>query len=366
MSDPTPLERPKFDEHAARRVAERHDRDSAPYFAGRAKEIEAFEAAIRNAREATAAVFRIYQGAPGCGKTSLAKHLEHTCELRALVVSFTHDETFDREALARKVKNQVISRNKISKSLAAIGEFAATTLRNQELSREAQEEFARNRIKDECLVVHIDEAHAMPDSFKLLLVGLHVQRPGVPCVVLLTGLGHTAEVVTGHAGLSRIAGDTVVQMGGMSKGECAESTWKMLRELRPHGPDEQKARLAELTAELSFGWPQHLNIAQKSLCEELLRTNGQAEPVDTRRMARKTAARRAEYYERRIQHPRSTAIQRSLTGCWPELPATRTFATRTICGRSVPTSSKSTDRRAASPWTRRRAGSLVKLSVKRA
>ena len=296
------MKRTMFDSELAQRIRERHDRDTAPFFSGRTKEIEAFEAAVRNAREATAAVFRIYQGAPGCGKTSLANHLKDACENRALVVSFSHDEEFDREALARKVRNQVISRSRISKALAAIGEFAATTLRNQELSEEAQREYARHKLKDECLVVHIDEAHAMPDGFKPALAGLHVGRPGVPCVVLLTGLGHTAEVVTDHPGLSRLASNAVVQMGAMSAGECAESTSKMLEALRVHGTDAEKAGLAELTADLSFGWPQHLNIAQTAVCGELVRSRGEAGDIRTDVVRDETAVGRGRYYAGRLDH----------------------------------------------------------------
>ena len=291
-----------FDSKLAQRIAERHDRDAAPYFSGRAKEIEAFEVAVRNAGEDTAAVFRIYQGAPGCGKTSLANHLKDACENRALVVSFSHDEEFNREALARKVRNQVISRSRISKALAAIGEFAATTLRNQALSEEAQRDYARYKLKDECLVVHIDEAHAMPDGFKPTLAGLHVGRPGVPCVVVLTGLGHTARVVTDHAVLSRLANDAVVEMGAMSAGECAESTSKMLDALRVHGTVAEQTRLAELTADLAFGWPQHLNIAQTAVCKELIRTRGEARSIRTDIVQDETALGRARYYAGRLDH----------------------------------------------------------------
>ena len=200
------------------------------------------------------------------------------------------------------MRNQVISRSRISKALAAIGEFAATTLRNQELSEEAQREYARHKLKDECLVVHIDEAHAMPDGFKPTLAGLHVGRPGVPCVVLLTGLGHTARVVTDHPGLSRLASNAVVQMGAMSAGECAESTLRMLDALRVHGTDAEKARLAELTADLSFGWPQHLNIAQTAVCGQLVRTRGEAGDVRTGVVRDETAGGRARYYARRLDH----------------------------------------------------------------
>ena len=60
-----------FDSELAQRIRERHDRDTAPFFSGRTKEIEAFEVAVRNAREATAAVFRIYQGRPAAARLPL-------------------------------------------------------------------------------------------------------------------------------------------------------------------------------------------------------------------------------------------------------------------------------------------------------
>ena len=60
-----------FDRRPARSLT-LDDRGIAPYFAGRKREIESFMDALAAAARKDQAVFRIFQGAPDCGKTSLA------------------------------------------------------------------------------------------------------------------------------------------------------------------------------------------------------------------------------------------------------------------------------------------------------
>ena len=64
-----------FNDELASELAGAEDRDDAPFFAGRRAEIAAFDNALTQAAKRTGAVFRVYQGAPGCGKTSLVNHL---------------------------------------------------------------------------------------------------------------------------------------------------------------------------------------------------------------------------------------------------------------------------------------------------
>lgn len=65
-----------FNSDQARKFIELGDRDIAPFFAGRAAEIWHFESSFTTLdwENTRTAAFRIYQGAPGCGKTSLVEH----------------------------------------------------------------------------------------------------------------------------------------------------------------------------------------------------------------------------------------------------------------------------------------------------
>ena len=93
--------------------------------------------------------------------------------------------------------------------------------------------------RDATLVLHMDEAHARAPRVGDMLVGLYTTGIGVPCVMMLTGLGQTRAVVTAIHGLSRLARNATVEMGAMTEQECAESTLMMLDAL---GVDGTRAR----------------------------------------------------------------------------------------------------------------------------
>ena len=70
-----------FDSELARALLEEVDRDTAAFFAGRRAEIQRFDEALRTVEHRfegnERALFLVYQGAPGCGKTSLVSHLRN-------------------------------------------------------------------------------------------------------------------------------------------------------------------------------------------------------------------------------------------------------------------------------------------------
>ena len=71
----------RFDAPRAHQLLRQRDRDDAPFFAGRRAEIQRFDDALAEVggrrEHDNAATFLVYQGAPGCGKTSLMHHLRH-------------------------------------------------------------------------------------------------------------------------------------------------------------------------------------------------------------------------------------------------------------------------------------------------
>ena len=68
-----------FNAALASRIEKGGDRDVAPYFAGREREMSHFDDALVEVDyKKKQTVFRVFQGAPGCGKTSLLHHLRET------------------------------------------------------------------------------------------------------------------------------------------------------------------------------------------------------------------------------------------------------------------------------------------------
>ncbi len=154
--------------------------------------------------------------------------------------------------------------------------------------------------------LHIDEAHSLPNNALEVLTELHVGGLGetdqIPCVVVLTGLGHTKEHLNRHPGLARAGNSTTINMTAMTHQECVDSTIWMLAELKPdNGPSGAKQSLASMAAEAAFGWPRHLQSAQKAICEALLEADGNALALDHNQIKARCAELRAEYYEERMK-----------------------------------------------------------------
>ncbi len=264
-----------MDTQAIQRFLTTTDRNRADFFAGREREIASFHQAVSAAQLEKQAVFRVYQGAPGCGKTSLVEYLHKTNAASALFVAVEPEDLVSREALANRI------------------------------DREGQDQQTANEAirAGAVLVLHLDEAHARVTEEEKMLVTLHVQGIGLPCVMLLTGLGHTAEQLANIPALSRPARHSVMDMGVLSHEECVASTHMMLKAFRIRGKEAERTAICEQIAAMSHGWPQHLNTAQKVLCEYLLRVNGELTRVDMHRVQQTSGTERHLYYESRIDYP---------------------------------------------------------------
>lgn len=283
-----------FNYELARAVARGRDRDTARFFAGRLAEIRRFDDALAELDERgkhdRAAEFVIYQGAPGCGKTSLLNHLR---ELPAyddvLFVTVGLRDLAHEDPLKSLVWGHIEEA-----APARPGEIAGFA----ETSRRPEQKNQRVR----AVVLHLDEAQVVDETAKPGLLMLHTAGLGYPCAMVMTGLGHTKRRVSSISGLSRLAGNATVGMAGMAVDECAESTLMMLRELDVDGTDGEKESAADLVATLSQGWPHHLCGAQIALCRELLGAFGVLRDVDTGQVRRQSHENRHAYYFGRLAH----------------------------------------------------------------
>ena len=277
------------------------DRDRALFFAGREVEIKTFENALTQASGKPQAVFRVYQGPPGCGKTSLAAHLEETRADRTLFVRCGVEDFESRKTLAECIYTAAIDkRGFLAQAGAAAARAASARFSVAESADPILQALARRTQKDATLVLHLDEAHGRAAECAALLRELHAVGARVPCVVLLTGLPRTHDVVTAIEGLTRLARDAVHDVDELPAKACAESTRAMLDALNVDGTERERDMLADLTAELAHGWPQHLNGAQAALCVEFVRADGRVRDVNTAAVRERSDAARANYYAARL------------------------------------------------------------------
>ena len=272
------------------------------FFAGRSAEIQAFNDAVEETAEGDQTVFRVFQGAPGCGKTSLAAHLADIMSKRSLFVSLDNEDLRGRDALGLRLNEAAEETGDNKTRLFGMAlQAVAATFRAKEVGQELREALAAKNVRDLVVVLHLDEAQTVADTEADVLRGLHRRGlSGLPSVCLFTGLSHTADRIRGLEGLSRLAKNAVVNMAPLTDGECVESTAMMFRRLGVDGSEkERNAALAVIAVEAS-GWPQHLFCAQQALCRELLRTNGDLGAIDLNKVRTETGTERTAYYEGRL------------------------------------------------------------------
>ncbi len=291
-----------FDRETAQKLKFR-ERDVAPFFAGRKSEIAAFEEALETSKESTQAIFRIYQGPPGCGKTSLADYLSRTSSDSLLFTQFSKSDDFDKESLAVAIEEALSADNTPFALAKDVTVFALSLFSKDKAAEIVKERTVRDVPKSKHIVIHIDEAHAMNEAFDDFIETLHTKGVGWPCVVLLTGLNHTKRRIVSIKGMSRLEEEgATMNMGELSHEECVESTMNMLGTISAEGCREAAAHRV---ATLSFGWPRHLNRAQKALRDELLleQVDGNLDRADFDQIKRKSDQSRTRYYDSRLNDP---------------------------------------------------------------
>lgn len=297
-----------FDADQARRLTRSRDRDTARFFAGRAVEIQRFDDALAGLEDRdeydNAAEFIIYRGAPGCGKTSLAKHLRHKRRDDALFVDIDLEHLATAEALVRRVLEQATEAGSLGSRIGGkVVQALGSRLRMRDVAQDVSDLVAMRVAKGTKLVLHLDEAQEIDRSERAGLVKLHTTGLGIPSVFVMTGLDHTPHSLGRLGGISRLSSNAIVKMGVMANAECVESTLMMLDELEIAGTNAEKSRAAQSVAALSFGWPHHLRGAQSALCRELVRTGGVLDEVDTDGVRSESERNRHDYYLGRLDHP---------------------------------------------------------------
>ena len=269
-----------FDRQAALDYSTMEDRDLAPFFAGRDDEIRRFDDALTNAGTG-ASVFRVYQGAPGCGKTSLLNRLMDIRSDRALFIDLGPDDFVSDGALIGRIGQEV------------------DPPRNNGIVGFASRNSGTAKPTYDVLVLYMDEAQVIAPSAAHGLRRLNTTGLGIPSVCLFVGLSHTQDRLR-EAGISRLSQEAVINMGAMDKRECASSVKMLLDDFGAVGDEEAKGAASAAVAEFSYGWPQHLFGAQKALCGELVRTDGALTRVDWQRVREESDHRRYEYYAGRL------------------------------------------------------------------
>lgn len=309
-----------FNRCKAHEVAEAVDRDDAPYFVGREREIAAFERALKNAkrRASGATVFTIYQGAPGAGKSALRHKLAARAKKDELHINVRLQHLESYEALTDRIHSALVERGGTltavvaSGAVAAAGKFAGEEVA-QTIDEALKTNLRTNLGESGALVLSLDEAQRLRNKHADTLTDLHTIGVGIPSVLLATGLSYTSDTFS-DLGISRGARDSVVEMGELTDGECAESTRKMLDDLGL-GPRSSQGGFPHSAGTISKGWPQHLQGYHRAVALELLRVDGNLERADPKRIIANSDKYRAAYYNDRLKGKGVLSRRRDITKC---------------------------------------------------
>ena len=304
------------------------------FFRGRDREYEVFRSAVTSLGEGmVGGGTMIFQGAPGAGKSALmgecmeAIRRHSTPETPWVAVSVNPDSLRFPDRVVRamvsatNVEGQRLrerASGAVSRVLEGFLDLGRQILReipNRDLSVGGVSWSKRQReVSAEGLfchvapllgkfhiVVFVDEAQNTPagDATRGVLDCLHRDSQGIPLVAAFFGLGDTQDVLR-QCGLSRFADGRVVNLEPLAYEDAACAIRDALVAYDFSATSEERAVWVDRLAELSQGWPQHINSVSVA-ASGIIRDNGYR--IDAGRLDAAVAAAeeyKQEYYAGRL------------------------------------------------------------------
>ncbi len=258
----------------------------------------------------------VFQGAPGAGKTALLDHLQKTLQgecdtakLKAASVRRPHTALLEvlkqlNPKQAKKIRKgrHVRHRSGLNTPLE-LGRDITTTDNPKSIS--TVEELMALRKRKKPLLLFLDEAQNAngdePDGTSSILQELHEGDVG-NVALIAGGLSDTSTTLK-SLGISRLASDSKTTLQPLGEAHVREALDAFLAHT-PFGIDchgHDTSALQQLVVNESFGWPQHLTNALRSLGEELIRVGGRLAECDLHAVQQASQARRESYYGERAE-----------------------------------------------------------------
>ena len=151
------------------------------------------------------------------------------------------------------------------------------------------------------LVVFVDEAQNIPvaQTTQDVLDCLHRDTQGLPLVATFFGLSDTQDVLR-KCGISRISDQRVVNLDSLPM-EDASGSFRYLFDTYFIGEEKEKDVWANSLANLSQGWPQHVNQIGVAAGQVLSKNVGLLERSLFEEVLIKGTERKNDYYLGRVQ-----------------------------------------------------------------
>ena len=307
-----------------------------PFFRGRDREYEVFRKAANSLRAGrTGGSTMIFQGAPGAGKSALMgecmeavrRHsapeapwvavsiypgsLKSPVDVIAAIVDAANAESERLRGitagsvttktlgsllnLARKLYRELSQRGGGAFGLS-VGER-----RNEDMTADRALYNAAPLLKNFHIAVFVDEAQNTPakDTTRDVLDCLHRAPHGIPLVAAFFGLSDTQDVLR-QCGLSRFADGRIVNLEPLAYEDAACAIGDALAAYDFTGTSEDRGRWVERLAELSQGWPQHINRVSVAAARVILEQGGRIEGRLLEQALQRGKERKDDYYAGRL------------------------------------------------------------------
>ncbi len=156
-------------------------------------------------------------------------------------------------------------------------------------------------LKNFDFVVFVDEAQNTPidPMTESVLDCLHRDTRGISLVAAFFGLSDTKDVLR-ECGLSRLPSERVLNLGSLSLDESKTSLERMINAYYV-GSKEEKDIWVNALAELSQGWPQHINRVGVASGRAIRSNGGRLERHLLEQALRKGTDLKNEYYAARLE-----------------------------------------------------------------
>ena len=320
----------EFDREGLQEFVASGDKSPPPVFVGRKEILQDIEATSRRSWKGSEALVhgnpgetRVVQGAPGAGKSSIIVELTNRLQEKNRDFEGTPSAPVPRvvNISPEMVVENLPSVLSILAGAAGLSTSAWWNL-NTKISAGATIGVAhlegevgkpsRNQKKPESIselaeihppnkwqapvIVAIDEAQRFDGgrftAHARFLQSIHDSKLGLPLMLVLAGLGDTAERASD---MSLTRGKKVHEIGSLDPEEVGGFMLSCCRRfgMNPLGHEE---RIMELAAPCE-GWPRHLHFALQTLGREALKSGGDLSGVAWKKIRQEAAQSRTRYYQ---------------------------------------------------------------------
>ncbi len=311
-----------------------------PFFCGRDTDYEIFQKAANSLRRGLVGGSTvIFQGAPGAGKSALMlecmeavrQHsmpqepwvaasiapsdlispeyvmsaLIHATDEESKRLSRTGSGASAKKlesllGLGKRVLEQLSNRGFTIAGISVGGKSNADKHSNFKMSAAQLFRQASPLLENIHFMVFVDEAQNTPveTTTKAVLDCLHRDPHGINLVTSFFGLSDTVDVLR-KCGLSRIALDRIVNLEPLGFADAAGSFRRMI-DTYYSGSDKEKDLWADALAELSQGWPQHINRIGVAAGQVIRDNGGKLRRSLLGKALAKGTEKKNDYYDYRI------------------------------------------------------------------